>query len=197
MEEMNAFEHFDVVSDDSDHYFVRSSDGKCFSDSKSGVYKTIMREWRTLEQNLPDSIYVRVYERRIDLMRVVIVGAAGTPYQDGLFFFDIAFPSDYPNNPPMLYFNSFGIRLNPNLYANARMKVKYPVVVEAFQQNGASLECFVQQLELQRKQTKTATKVTNPKTNGIFKKVMEKIKRALRWKNGEKKEKKHRIHKSV
>jgi ubiquitin-conjugating enzyme E2 O len=46
-------------------------------------------------------IYVRVYEERIDLLRAAIVGPAGTPYHDGLFFFDVRFPSDYPNCPPV------------------------------------------------------------------------------------------------
>ncbi|KAK7363471.1 hypothetical protein VNO77_05615 [Canavalia gladiata] len=121
MEKTNLFGRFDVVSDDSDHQFLRSNNGHCFSNSKSEVYKAIMREWKTLEQNLPESIYVRVYERRIDLMRAVIVGAAGTPYHDGLFFFDIAFPSDYPKHPPLLHFHSFGLRVNSNLYTNGRV----------------------------------------------------------------------------
>ncbi|CAJ1940833.1 unnamed protein product [Sphenostylis stenocarpa] len=121
MENTNEFEHFDVVSDDSDHHFGGSNNGKCFNDSKSEVQKSIVKEWKILEQNLPDSIYVRVYERRIDMMRAVIVGAAGTPYHDGLFFFDIMFPSDYPRNPPKLYFHSFGYRQNPNLYKNGRV----------------------------------------------------------------------------
>jgi len=121
MENTNEFEHFDVVSDDSDHHFLGSKNGKWFNDSKSKVYKTIVKEWKILEQNLPESIYVRVYERRIDLMRAVIVGAAGTPYHDGLFFFDIAFPSDYPRNPPKLYYHSFGYRHNPNLYKNGKV----------------------------------------------------------------------------
>jgi ubiquitin-conjugating enzyme E2 O len=48
-----------------------------------------------------ESIYVRVYEERIDLLRTAIVGPAGTPYHDGLFFFDVRFPSDYPRCPPV------------------------------------------------------------------------------------------------
>ncbi|XP_021907099.1 putative ubiquitin-conjugating enzyme E2 38 [Carica papaya] len=80
-----------------------------------------MKEWRILERDLPESIFVRVYENRIDLLRAVIVGAAGTPYHDGLFFFDIAFPSDYPARPPLVYYHSFGLRLNPNLYENGRV----------------------------------------------------------------------------
>ncbi|RZC04398.1 probable ubiquitin-conjugating enzyme E2 24 [Glycine soja] len=121
MENTNGFVHFDVVSDDADHHFLGSNKGKCFTDFKSEVYRTIMKEWKILEQNLPESIYVRVYERRIDLMRAVIVGAAGTPYHDGLFFFDIGFPSDYPKNPPKLHYHSFGYRHNPNLYSSGRV----------------------------------------------------------------------------
>ena len=46
-------------------------------------------------------IFVRAYESRMDLMRAVIVGADGTPYHDGLFFFDIYFPDTYPSVPPV------------------------------------------------------------------------------------------------
>lgn len=43
----------------------------------------------------------------MDLMRAVIIGAAGTPYHDGLFFFDIMFPSTYPQSPPVCGIFSF------------------------------------------------------------------------------------------
>ncbi|XP_058735619.1 putative ubiquitin-conjugating enzyme E2 39 [Vicia villosa] len=110
---------FDLVSDDSDHHFHHHNiGGNCFRDTKSAVYKRIMKEWKILEKNLPDSIHVKAYERRIDLLRAVIIGAAGTPYHDGLFFFDIAFPEDYPNRPPKIHYISFGYGLNPNLYSN-------------------------------------------------------------------------------
>jgi len=39
----------------------------------------------------------------MDLMRAAIVGASGTPYHDGLFFFDICFPPEYPNEPPVSF----------------------------------------------------------------------------------------------
>ncbi|KEH22433.1 putative aminoacyltransferase, E1 ubiquitin-activating enzyme [Medicago truncatula] len=117
MEKMNN--KFDLVSDDSDHkYRLDNIGGNCFSNTRSSIYKRIMKEWKILEKNLPDSIYVRAYESRIDLLRAVIVGAAGTPYHDGLFFFDIQFPSDYPNIPPKIHYHSFGYSLNPNLYPN-------------------------------------------------------------------------------
>ncbi|CAL5096989.1 unnamed protein product [Urochloa decumbens] len=44
-----------------------------------------------------------------------MVGAAGTPYQDGLFFFDVQLPPSYPAVPPQVYYHSFGLRVNPNL----------------------------------------------------------------------------------
>lgn len=50
---------------------------------------------------MTDGIYVRVYEDRMDLLRAVIVGAYGTPYQDGLFFFDFHLPPEYPDVPPV------------------------------------------------------------------------------------------------
>ncbi|EEF43105.1 conserved hypothetical protein [Ricinus communis] len=124
--EMDIFHKFDVVSDSSDHYYVNNkaakmNGGDCFSNISSKVHKKIIKEWRILEKHLPDTIYVRVYENRIDLLRAVIIGAAGTPYHDGLYFFDIAFPSDYPSRPPLVYYKSFGLRINPNLYANGRV----------------------------------------------------------------------------
>ncbi|CAN0921733.1 Probable ubiquitin-conjugating enzyme E2 25 [Linum grandiflorum] len=53
----------------------------------------------------------------MDLMRAVIVGADGTPYHDGLFFFDIFFPNGYPNVPPKVNYRAGGLRINPNLYS--------------------------------------------------------------------------------
>ena len=52
----------------------------------------------------------------MDLLRVVMVGASGTPYHHGLFFFDMQLPPSYPDAPPQVYYHSFGLRLNPNLY---------------------------------------------------------------------------------
>ena len=54
------------------------------------------------------SIYVRVAEDRIDLLRAAIIGPKGTPYHDGLFFFDVHIPSSYPSGPPV-YSKSFGM----------------------------------------------------------------------------------------
>ncbi|OVA13596.1 Ubiquitin-conjugating enzyme [Macleaya cordata] len=115
---IKEFKQFDVVTDNTNnHHYGTSSSNQSGGSSKIPT-KKIMQEWKILQKNLPDSIFVRAYEGRIDLLRAVIIGAQGTPYHDGLFFFDIQFPSDYPNEPPKVYYHSFGFRLNPNLYAN-------------------------------------------------------------------------------
>ncbi|KAF5177720.1 (E3-independent) E2 ubiquitin-conjugating enzyme [Thalictrum thalictroides] len=113
---MKEFKQFDSVTGASDHHYVTSNHkGK---ELRKDVTKRIQKEWKTLENNLPESIYVRIYEDRIDLLRAAIIGTPGTPYYNGLFFFDIFFPSDYPARPPTVYYHSFGMRLNPNMYAN-------------------------------------------------------------------------------
>ncbi|CAL5405842.1 unnamed protein product [Camellia sinensis] len=106
------FKQFDVAQDHSDHHF--SSTG--YSVMQRSWAKKIQEEWKILEKDLPDKIFVRVYESRMDLLRAVIVGAEGTPYHDGLFFFDVLFPSGYPNVPPHVHYHSGGLRINPNLY---------------------------------------------------------------------------------
>ncbi|KAI3459207.1 hypothetical protein Pfo_015870 [Paulownia fortunei] len=116
------FKQFDVVPEATDHHYLQShksaKDKKCFKDGNTSVYAKIMKEWKILQTNLPESIYVQVYETRIDLLRAVIIGSAGTPYHDGLFFFDILLPSDYPIQPPKVHYHSHSYRLNPNLYAD-------------------------------------------------------------------------------
>ncbi|GAB2277950.1 Belongs to the ubiquitin-conjugating enzyme [Dionaea muscipula] len=117
LKKFDLFKRFDVVEDHSDHHY-RAKGSK--QPSKS-LAKKIQEEWKILENDLPDTIFVRAYETRMDLLRAVIMGAEGTPYHDGIFFFDVYFPSDYPNTPPLVYYHSGGLRLNPNLYNNGKV----------------------------------------------------------------------------
>ncbi|CAK8578311.1 unnamed protein product [Lathyrus sativus] len=118
---------FDLVSDDSDHRFRHHNIYKnCFTHSNTFACRRIMNEWKFLAKHLPDSIHVKAYEHRFDLLRAVIVGSPGTPYQDGLFFFDIALPKNYPFKPPKIHYISFGYRLNPNLYPDGTVCVGIP-----------------------------------------------------------------------
>ncbi|KAJ0865578.1 putative ubiquitin-conjugating enzyme E2, ubiquitin-conjugating enzyme/RWD [Helianthus annuus] len=109
-----SFKKFDTVVDHSDHHYIKKS--SAMTQPPKNWAKKIQEEWKILEKDLPDTIFVRVYESRMDLLRAVIIGAEGTPYHDGLFFFDVCFPSGYPNTPPLVHYHSGGLRINPNLY---------------------------------------------------------------------------------
>ncbi|KVI00978.1 Ubiquitin-conjugating enzyme, E2 [Cynara cardunculus var. scolymus] len=94
-------EKFEMVSDCSTHHFVdRAGKGLISNQVKRGWLKKVQQEWNILLKDLPASIYVRVFEERMDLLQAAIVGAPGTPYHDGLFFFDIFLPPEYPQEPP-------------------------------------------------------------------------------------------------
>lgn len=90
--------------------------------SKRGI--TIARELGGLRNSLPSSwhssIFLRVDAGRVDVLKACIVGPQGSPYQDGLFIFDIFLPADYNKVSPKVAITTTGggkIRFNPNLYA--------------------------------------------------------------------------------
>lgn len=84
--------------------------------------KAVMREYKLLKESLPDNVWVRSYSNRIDLLSVMIQGPAKTPYEDGLFLFDVQLGVDYPRSPPLVHYISYSSeRLNPNLYVEGKV----------------------------------------------------------------------------
>lgn len=60
----------------------------------------------------------------MDLLSVMIEGPKHTPYEDGMFFFDIQLGRDYPKSPPLCHYISYcSDRLNPNLYEDGKVCV--------------------------------------------------------------------------
>jgi hypothetical protein len=60
----------------------------------------------------------------MDKMRALITGPEDTPYYGGCFIFDVYFPDDYPNVPPLMELETTGggvARFNPNLYADGKV----------------------------------------------------------------------------
>ena len=53
----------------------------------------------------------------------IIFGPKDTIYENGIFFFNFDFPSDYPFSPPKLTYltNNGKTRFNPNLYRNGKV----------------------------------------------------------------------------
>jgi hypothetical protein len=53
----------------------------------------------------------------------MIVGPADTPYEHGLFEFDMFCDNDFPKKPPQMFFRTTGnglVSFNPNLYQNGK-----------------------------------------------------------------------------
>ncbi|XP_022863173.1 probable ubiquitin-conjugating enzyme E2 25 [Olea europaea var. sylvestris] len=109
----NLFKNFDIIPNPPDDHRFKKDSSRVLLESPLG--QKIEQEWNLLKKNLPNSIFVRVYESRVDLMRIAMIGPPHTPYHHGLFFFDIFFPRNYPSYPPKLYYHSYGLDLNPNL----------------------------------------------------------------------------------
>ena len=66
------------------------------------------------------SIVVRSDAGSTDVLRAVVSGPPGTPYENGLLVFDVLLPEDYPASPPKMVLLTTGggrVRFNPNLYA--------------------------------------------------------------------------------
>ncbi|XP_062304886.1 (E3-independent) E2 ubiquitin-conjugating enzyme UBE2O [Osmerus eperlanus] len=87
-------------------------------------FSTVRKEMALLATSLPDGIMVKTFEDRMDLLSALIKGPTRTPYEDGLFLFDIQLPNIYPAVPPLFrYLSQCGGRLNPNLYDNGKVCV--------------------------------------------------------------------------
>jgi ubiquitin-protein ligase len=100
------------------HYHFRQ-----FSPPSRSKLIRIAKEISALSTSLPisasTSVFVRVDQERLDIVRCLISGPQDTPYQNGLFIFDIYFPANYPNSPPLCQLRTTGngtFRFNPNLY---------------------------------------------------------------------------------
>ncbi|XP_018423910.1 PREDICTED: (E3-independent) E2 ubiquitin-conjugating enzyme [Nanorana parkeri] len=87
-------------------------------------FSTVRKEMALLATSLPDGILVKTFEDRMDLLSAFIKGPTRTPYEDGLFLFDIQLPNNYPAVPPFFrYLSQCSGRLNPNLYDNGKVCV--------------------------------------------------------------------------
>ncbi|KAI4956005.1 hypothetical protein J4E91_000215 [Alternaria rosae] len=104
------------------HYYWNTA--KTLGYSQPGRFKRLITEITTLQTGLPPGIFVRYCEDRPDILKCVIVGPAGTPYENGLFEFDLFCGAVFPNDPPQVNFKGTAggrICINPNLYADGKV----------------------------------------------------------------------------
>ncbi|KAF2270792.1 hypothetical protein CC78DRAFT_588598 [Lojkania enalia] len=93
-------------------------------ESPRGRMKRLITEITTLKTGLPPGIFVKYGTSRLDLMKMLIVGPAGTPYENGLFEFDLWCPGNYPYEAPKVTFKGTrggSISFNPNLHLDGKV----------------------------------------------------------------------------
>ncbi|KAF8359870.1 hypothetical protein PRIPAC_94865, partial [Pristionchus pacificus] len=79
--------------------------------------KAVMREHAHLKEHLPKEIHLWAWEKRLDLLTLVIFGPSGTPFELTPFHFDIHIPDNFPAAPPKVHYYAWSQeQLNPNLY---------------------------------------------------------------------------------
>ncbi|KAK2962577.1 putative Ubiquitin-conjugating enzyme E2 Z [Blattamonas nauphoetae] len=85
-------------------------------------------ELSIIQSSLPfdfnSSIFVVASDQQSQLLKALIIPPSDTPYEHGMFEFDIYFPENYPVGPPQLSFVTTGggtVRFNPNLYESGRV----------------------------------------------------------------------------
>ncbi|TPX12817.1 uncharacterized protein E0L32_006697 [Thyridium curvatum] len=101
-------------------FFFASQVGQMGNLAK-GRMKKLVTDIISMQETLPEGIFVRHGSSRMDILKVLVVGPCGTPYERGLFEFDMFCPRDFPKKPPKVRLRTTGngmIRFNPNLYAN-------------------------------------------------------------------------------
>ncbi|KAK5122940.1 hypothetical protein LTR85_003505 [Meristemomyces frigidus] len=94
------------------------------SDPPIGRMRALVKEITRLRTSLPPGIFVRYGSSRLDCMKVLIIGPKGTPYENGLWEFDLFCPIDYPNQAPQMTFRTTcggHERVNPNLYEEGKV----------------------------------------------------------------------------
>ena len=80
--------------------------------------KRIISDILEFQKNTPENIFIDFDKTNITNLKALIIGPKQTPYEDGYFFFDLKFPSNYPFSPPKVQLKTIDKvnRLNPNLY---------------------------------------------------------------------------------
>ena len=62
-------------------------------------------------------IYIQFNEENMLQAKAIIIGPKDTPYENGILYFKIQFPTNYPFSPPKVnYISNSKYRIHPNLY---------------------------------------------------------------------------------
>ena len=87
--------------------------------STNAIKRIINKDLKEIQRmNLQElGIHILFNESNMLEAKAVIIGPKDTPYENGLLYFTIEFPKNYPFSPPKVYYISNSrYRIHPNLY---------------------------------------------------------------------------------
>lgn len=116
-----AIDFVDLQNSPTKHIFLKESKS---SPPTAKLCARLTKEIGSMMSGLPPGIFVRVDQTKMNLMRICMTGPEGSPYQNGMFFFDVYFPYNYPAVPPKMKIITTGratFRFNANLYTNGKV----------------------------------------------------------------------------
>ncbi|KAG9099714.1 hypothetical protein FS749_000576 [Ceratobasidium sp. UAMH 11750] len=105
-EENSPWHRFEILPSaplDHAYYATKSSSAQ----PPKSFLTRLAKEYRVLASSLPNTILVRAYEDRSDLLRCLIIGPQNTPYEDAPFVIDWFLDSSFPQTPPQAHFLSW------------------------------------------------------------------------------------------
>ena len=87
--------------------------------------KRLARDVKEIMKNPLEENGIYYMHSETDMLhgQALIVGPTETPYAYGYYYFDIRFPTNYPQSPPVFTYdtNDGMTRFNPNLYKNGKV----------------------------------------------------------------------------
>ena len=87
--------------------------------SKEAIQRIMNKDMKSIQKmKLKElGIHVNFDEENIMKATAIIIGPKDTPYENGILYFIIEFPKDYPFKPPKIgYVSHSRYRIHPNLY---------------------------------------------------------------------------------
>ncbi|KAK4236182.1 hypothetical protein C8A03DRAFT_17147 [Achaetomium macrosporum] len=106
------------------HHYEKQAGELVGSNPSVGRMRKLLAQISSLSTDLPEGIYVRHGESRLDVLKILISGPTGTPYENGLFEFDMFCDHEFPEKAPKMHFRTTGgghAAFNPNLYPNGKI----------------------------------------------------------------------------
>jgi len=87
--------------------------------SKDAIKRILNKDIKEIQKMRLDDlgIHIEFDEENMLRARAIIMGPEDTPYENGILYFIIEFPNNYPFSPPKIgYLSSSRYRIHPNLY---------------------------------------------------------------------------------